>query len=573
MSYQTPLGKIKRVFIATLLLQAALICTAIQATSAEENTMTIAIGDWAGIGTDPTLYVRAFPGVGTIQTHHQYTHLEPLITLDNKGNIIPWLAESYEVSDDNKAITFHLRKGIRFADGKPLNASVLKFNFDRFLTFGFVAAFGKNGTKSPLYVNYEHSDVADEYTLILHFTEGWLDMPRDIAFTRIYGNFIHPGDVDPAWDIKGTLKKEKSFNGLGPYYVDENESVSNQKIVLKRRHSWRDDYEFHKPRLDQIVLKLIKDPQVAVAALEKGEVDYISRYWNVPLDSLSGLEKNPAITIKTSPGSTMLYLTTAYWKEPFIGEDGILLRKAMCYALNRREMAEGAFRGYAKPATNSMLLSQLKPDCPECCLMGYYYDLDKAKELVARAGWSDKDGDGILDKNGKSLKNLDMVLTSDSGLAWQKELGAIVKTQFRMIGIDVNIRMVDPSIYYNLRNTGDYDLKMWYTSGGAISSAGDFGTTFNWKGPSGSSTDSINDYSNHNNSLAVAIDGAKSSNSRDRQEEYLCQACNILFEEAGTIPLLFEMQYAVMNSRIKGFQLGPSKSYTELDNVMECWAT
>lgn len=556
--------------IAGLLVLAAFLCTEMQAAVAAENTMTIAIGDWAGIGTDPTLYVTAWPDIGGVQYHHHYTHWEPLITLDNRTNIIPWLAESYEVSDDYKTITFHLRKGIKFADGLSFNASVAKFYFDRVLTYGFADAFGKNGTKTPLYINYDHSEAVDEYTFKMYFTEGWLEMPRDLASNRLYGYFINPNDVDPAWDIRGKLKQEKMFNGLGPYYVDVNESIPKQKIVLIRRHNWRDDYDFHKAKLDKVVLKLINDPQVAAMAIKKGEIDYICRYWNVPLDSLPALEKNPMISIKTAPESRMYYLVTAYWKEPFSGTDGSLLRKAICYSLNRTEIVEGAFNGYALPATNAMLLSPLRPDSPECCHKGYDYNLDKAKKLLAEAGWNDTDGDGILDKNGKSLKNLDLVVTSASNLAWQKDLALVVQSQLSKVGIDIQIRTVEDGVYSELKRTGDYDLKMFYNYGGTMSSVGEF-RTFNWKGPSKNSAPPINDYSNQNKTLATLIDAAQMAKSRGEREDYLCQACNIMYEEAGIVPLVYEIQYAVMNKKVKGFQFGVSKAGYDMDHEEECW--
>jgi peptide/nickel transport system substrate-binding protein len=551
--------------VMVLLLLAAFLCAELQAAVAAENEMTIGIGDYAGRGTDPTIYQ-------TYNYHHQYTHWEPLITLDNRSNIIPWLAESYEVSDDSSTITFHLRKGITFADGKSLNASVLKFNFDRILTYGYVDALGKNGTKAPLHIYYDHSEAVDEYTFKMYFTQGWLELPRDIAKNKIYGKFIHPADVDPVWNIEGVLKSDKKYNGLGPYYVDENESIPDQEVVLKRRHSWRDDYDFHKPNLDKIVLKLIKDPQVAVMALEKGDIDYYCRYSNVPLDSLPALEKNSIISIKTAPESHMYFIQTAYLKEPFLGEEGLLLRKAICYALNRTEMVDGVFHGYARPATDAMFLSPLKPDSPACCHKGYDYDLDMAKKLLAEAGWDDTDGDGILDKNGKSLKDLDLVITSYGALGWQKDLALVVQSQLKKIGIDVKIRTVEYADYFNVRNSGDFDLIMSYNFGNVKSSVSEFGN-FNRKGwiSPQNSAPPMNYYSNQNKTLAAFIEAATMTNSIDEQEANLCQACNILYEEAGIIPLVYEEQYAVMNSRVKGFHFGASMNADEQDHVEECW--
>jgi peptide/nickel transport system substrate-binding protein len=554
--------------IAGLLVLAALLCAGVQAAVAEEEqTLTIAIGNMAGIGTDPSLYQKTWPDIGGFQIHHHYTHCEPLITLDSNGGIVPWLAESYEVSDDYDTITFHLRKRIKFADGKLFNASVAKFFFDRYWTYGYADLYGENGISPlPLYINYDHSEAVDEYTLKICFTEGWLEMPRDIASNSAHGSFIHPEDVDPAWDIEGTLKPEKRFNGLGPYYVDENESISGEVVVLKRRHSWRDDYDFHKPRLDKIVLKLIKNPQVAAMALEKGEIDYIHRLWNVPLDSLPALEDDSAISIETAPETRMYYIQTAYWKEPFSGEDGILLRKAICYALDRDELVEGALNGYALPATDAMLLSPLRPDSPECCHKGYDYDLDEAKALLAEAGWTDSDGDGILDKNGKSLKDLDMVITSDSRMAWQKDLVLVVQSQLKEIGIDVKIRTVESGAYSELEYTGDYDLRMRYGYGMIYTAVKEF-KAFNMN----SSTNGINVYSNQNETLASFIEKAQMADSIEEQEEYLCKACNILYDEAGIIPLVYEIQYAVINSKVNGFKFGPSVMGYFIDHVEECW--
>ncbi|OPY49216.1 MAG: putative ABC transporter periplasmic-binding protein [Methanosaeta sp. PtaU1.Bin112] len=553
---------------AALLVLAALLCAGVQAVVAAENTMTIGIGDYLGNETDFTIYGNNY------RHYQQFTHWEPLITLDNRSNIIPWMAESYEVSDDLKAITFHLRKGIKFADGESLNASVLKFNFDRILTYGFANAYGKNGTKLPICIYYDHSEAVDEDTFKIYFTQGWLDMPKDIASNKNYGKFMHPADVDPAWNIRGVLKPDKMYNGLGAYYVDENESILDQKIVLKRRHSWRDDYDFHKPNLDKIVFELIMDPQVAVMALENGDIDYYCRYWNIPIDSLPALEKNSMISIKTAPDSRMYFIQTAYGKEPFLGEDGILLRKAICYALNRTEMVKGAFYGYARPATDAMYLSPLRPDSPECCHMGYDYDLDKAKKLLAEAGWNDTDGDGIQDKNGKSLKDLDFVITSNSALGWQKDLALVVQSQLKKIGIDVKLRMVEYADYSNVRNSGDFDLIMSYNSGNVYSSVTVFDSLFNRKGwwtETPNSATPMNYYSNQNKTLAAFIEAAKMADSIDEQKENLCQACNILYEEAGIIPLVYEGQYAVMNSKVKGFHFGTSTNVEEQDHVEECW--
>jgi peptide/nickel transport system substrate-binding protein len=547
-------------YLAALLLLAAILSAGVQAAvAAEEQTLTMSVGKIGENATDPTFDRKVCPDTCGTQEYHTYTHWEPLITLDMNAKILPWAAESYGVSDDYRTITFHLRKGVKFADGTPLNASVLKFNFDRIVTIGMKNY--KNAYNVLKY--YDYSEASDEYTFMVHFTEGSLDMPFELAVYPCFGMFISPSDISPAWDIKGTLNPGKMFNGLGPYYMDENESIPNQAIVLKRRHSWRDDYDFHKPKLDKIVLKLIKDPQVAAMALENGEIDYICRYWNVPLDSLPSLEENPRITIITYPETRMYFIRTAWWKEPFNGTEGILLRKAISYALERKNMVEGAFNGYALPATDAVVQSPQRPDVPECCGKGYDYDLNKANQYLAEAGWIDTNGDGILDKNGKPL-HLDLVCTSSSTLIWQKDLALIVQSQLKKIGIDIKIRTLEYSEFLQTGRDGTYDLRIGYNGGGGIPLANEL-SLFNL------TTGTRNYYEDQNGTLKTIVEKARIAADREERDNSMCQICNILYDEAGLIPLVYEMQYAVMNSKVKGFKIGPSQTVYCMDHVEECW--
>jgi peptide/nickel transport system substrate-binding protein len=212
-----------------------------------------------------------------------------------------------------------------------------------------------------------------------------------------------------------------------------------------------------------------------------------------------------------------------------------------------------------------MLLSSLRPDSPECCHKGYDYDLDMARQLLAEAGWTDSDGDGILDKNGTSLKDLDLVISSASSLGWQKDLALVVQSQLKKIGIDVQIQMVESVIYQEVISTRDFDLRMAYNMGRSYSTISEF-NSFNRKGPS-----LINDYCDQDETLATFVEGAKTADSIDDRDEYLCQACDILYEEAGIIPLVYEMQYAVMSNKVNGFQLGLSQNAYYTDHEEECW--
>ncbi|GAB6266127.1 MAG: ABC transporter substrate-binding protein [Methanothrix sp.] len=549
--------------LVALLVLAALLCAGVQAAVAAEQTLIMSMGSLKyENATDPTISSEIVQGTGWTYPHY-YTHYAPLIEQDTNGKIIPWLAESYEVSDDHKTITFRLRKGIEFADGTSFNASVAKFNFDRILGYGY-----RDKTRLTLcapVTYYDSSEVLDEYTLRVQFTQGWLNIARDLTTLAYYYGFISPRDVEPAWSIKGVLKPEKMNNGLGPYFVDENETIPKEKVVLIKRHSWRDDLDFHKPNMDKIVLTLIADPQTAIIALKKGEINFINRYNSPTMDSLLELEKNPDISIKSRTSSNTYFISTAHWKVPFNGSDGILLRKAINYALDREEIAEGAFFGYATPATDTMFLSPLLPDVPECCHKGYEYNIDKAKQILSDAGWKDADGDDILDKNGESLKDFNLVISSASGLNWMPDTAVMVQSQLKKVGIDVKIQTLEPNLFSEAQKNGNFNLKLDYTRPNPM--------TFQLKLfnssliVSGTYNDSR--YVNENNTLGNIVHQAGIATREDERNEDVCKACDILYDDAGIIPLVHPMEYAVISSKVKGYEFAPG--WGEYEHVEECW--
>jgi peptide/nickel transport system substrate-binding protein len=312
--------------------------------------------------------------------------------------------------------------------------------------------------------------------------------------------------------------------------------------------------------MDEIVLTYIADPQTAVLALENGEIDYINRGRNPPLESLLMLKERPEITIKTRPDTRTFYIASAYWKDPFNGTKGILLRKAINYALDRNEMVAGAFFGYASPATDTMFLSPISPNVPECCYKGYNYDPEKAKQLLSEAGWNDTDGDGLLDKNGSSMKSLDLIITSSTDLIWMKDLAMMAQSQLKKVGIDINIRTLEWSAYQDASKNGDYDLAFWYNMGRTYPTTKQL-MNFNL-------SNNKNHYGNQNGTLETIAYNARMATDEEKRDQYVCQICSILYDEVGVIPMVHPLEYAVMNKKVKGFEFGPNYTY---DHIEECW--
>lgn len=549
-----------------------LLLVSFQGLVAADNTLNIAIGTVKSLnldydGRDPTLSDSQFPDDGGQCRHHRYTHFSPLITLDGDGNIIPWLAESFEVSGDYDSITFHLREGVKFSDGMPFNASVLKFNLDRIINYGWNDAYGDDGIKgaNPIFVNYDFSEVIGDHTLEVHFDEGNLNLLQDFAGLWILGYFINPDDVVPVWDVEGSLNPEKSYNGLGAYYVDEDDSIPGEKVVLKKRSSWHEELNFYAPKMDEINFVVISDAQTRLWALTSGDVDYIYRYWNPPLESLLSLEDDSTVTIESRPSTMMYVISTSWWKEPFKGSDGITLRKAICYALDREEIVDGAFCGYALPATDSMYVSSSLAGVPGCCHEGYDFDPDKAEMLFKEAGWKDTDGDGVLDKDGQPL-TLNLLITSSDSLdfSWQKDTALILQSQLMNMGVNVEIEDLEYSAYQDSRKKGEYDLTFRWSFPRYYSATKQLVNDFSLIGNLGYK----NSYENQNGTLKEIVVNAQSATNGDEQQQYICQACQILHDEAGVVPVVYQKEFAVMNSKVKGFTFGSTEFLDPLD---ECW--
>jgi len=554
--------KSKMAVIAIFFWLIALFFAGLQPALASENTLNVGIqtlNEYYGedFGKDPTQSNTQFPDQGGICVAQQrYTHFAPLITLDTDGNIIPWLADSYSVSDDQKTLTLHLRNGVKFSDGTELNASIVKFNLDRIVTRGWKDRFGK----TPLYQNYDSTEVINETTLKVSFTKSWLDMPFAFASHHFLGYFISPLDVEPAWDINGILRHETRYNGLGPYYVDENESTQKEKVVLVKQNSWYDELGFHKPKLDRIIFTVISDPQTRLMALKKGDIDLIYRYYNVPLDSLPSLENDRDITIKSRSDTLMYFLATSWWKEPFNGTDGIKLRKALSYALDRDEIAKGAFYNYAVPATDSMFISPLLHGFSECCRKGYDYDPEKARQLIKDAGWNDTNNDGILDKNGKPLE-LNIVISS-STYDYQKDLALIVRSQLKKMGVDVKINDMESGAQLDTWKKGDFDMIVYWSNPRYQTMSQTLASRFI------SENRYYISYENQNGTLADVVKNTESATNERDLEKYAYQASEILYEDAGVIPLVYRVEYAVMSSKVQGYEFG-AQDY--LDRLEECW--
>lgn len=308
---------------------------------------------------------------------------DSLVEYGENGNIVSGLAESWNVSEDGKSYTFHLRKGVKFSDGTPCDAEAVKFSIERW-------ANNEKLSWMKICKDIKKINVIDKDTIKLDFQSKYSLALTEFTYPRPI-RIISPTAVEPAGDPKGKFVKPI---GTGAWKV-ENYIKDKETVLIKNDNYWGD-----KPKVDKLVIKVIADPQTRVLALQNGEVDLAGGQMSgIPIESLKVIKKNNDLKIFTNSGTTSYFLMFNNKNDIF---KDCKIRKAINYAINKDEIANNLFDGTGKPAQG--LFQSTVPYVTKDNNKGYKYNIQKAKELLNEAGWKDSNNDGILDKTDKRLK-------------------------------------------------------------------------------------------------------------------------------------------------------------------------
>jgi peptide/nickel transport system substrate-binding protein len=281
---------------------------------------------------------------------------EAPIRISDDGKFEPWLAESYEVSQDGLSVTLHLRKGVKFHNGREVTADDIIWSVDR-------ARDDKLGHHlSDRFGTSTGATKIDDATVKLTFkqvTHSALD-----AIARLY---IYPKEAAE------TIKTQPV--GTGPFKFQE--WVPGDHLTLVRFPDYRRQGE---PYLDKIVIKPIPDDQARQVNLLTGNIDLLG---GVPLADIKALQKTQGISIlRQQPGFSFDAFLFNVTKPPF---DNTLVRQALNYAVDRDKIAQLAYHGQG--ITTTLPYAPSSWAYPKDLANHYTFDLAKAKALLAQAGY------------------------------------------------------------------------------------------------------------------------------------------------------------------------------------------
>lgn len=331
----------------------------------------------------------------------------------------PRLAESWEFSPDRKTLTFKLRPGVVWSDGQPLTSADVLFTFEAQKTkeIGWQLAESKD--------RIEKVETPDPLTAVFHFKEAYstqlIDANEGVILPK------HAWEKIPFKDWRANAAFfDKNLVTSGPFKVDSWQP--QQRLVLVRNDKY---FEPGIPKVDRVVIQVVPDEPTQVALLRAGTVDAIE---GVPAQDVASLEKNPDIELPRHTPRTYFYIG---WNvsRPFLREKEV--RQALTLAIDRKAIVDSLIFGYAKvgasPYPSSFWVR--KQD-----LAPWPFDPQRAKDLLAARGFADKNGDGILERDGKDFE-IELMAPAENLL--RRNIVLLVQEQLKNVGIRVKPRIVE----------------------------------------------------------------------------------------------------------------------------------
>ncbi len=348
-----------------------------------------------------------------------------LVTRDTTSGVHLELAESLDWIDD-LTLQVTLRQGVLFHDGVEMTADDVVYSFERVINDNMIEYPDPHTSpRKGLIAQLASLEKVDDYAVIMHFSA-----PFPTAMQMLVHQQIVPMHYLEEVGTQGFVEHPI---GTGPFQFVSASGL--EEIVMERF----DDYWGGAPDLEPVgpacvktvVFRVIPEASTRVAALLAGEVDIIQ---SVPPELVDTLAQTPGIQVKGAAGTQPKWVELNVNVAPF---DDVRVRQALNYAIDRDLINEAIYGGRsvslpgALSPYNNFVNQSLSP---------YPYDPEMALSLLAEAGWTDTDGDGMLDKDGQV-----MGFTMDTIEDW-RPLAEAVAGQLRAIGIDAAVRFWEYSV-------------------------------------------------------------------------------------------------------------------------------
>jgi peptide/nickel transport system substrate-binding protein len=345
-----------------------------------------------------------------------------LVKYDKDLNLTGDLAESWDIEDGGKRIVFHLRHDVRWEDGVPFTAQDVLFGFRTIINPDTPTAYAGD------FLEVKQATAPDDFTFVVEYKR-----PFAPALSS-WGNIvILPKHLLEGRDITKSPLIRKPV-GLGPYRLKE--WKTQEKIVLDAN----DDYFAGRPFISRFIMRIIPDAATMFLELKAGGIDWMG---------LSPVQyaRQTSYPAFLEHFNKYKYLSFSYTylgfnlRHPWFKEK--LVRQAISSAIDRDEIVRGVLMGYGVAATGPY-----KPDAwfynPD--VKKWPYDPDKARHLLAQAGWKDSDNDGWLERDGQKFS---FTVLTNQGNTSRDKTAQIIQYRLKQIGIEMKIRTLEWTAFIN----------------------------------------------------------------------------------------------------------------------------
>ena len=440
---------------------------------------------------------------------------DDLLTRDDHLNVQPGLAERWEIPDP-RTYVFHLHRGVKFHDGRPLTSRDVKWTFDSLLQ-------GKiRSTKSGAYRLVDRIDATDDSTVVFHLKD---------PFATLLWN-LSDGAIGIVPYGSGDEMSSKPI-GSGPFRLVS--AKLDREIVIERNQ----DYWGQKARVNRVRLIVVPDTTTRALELRKGSADIAINAFGLTADMILALQREPKLQVLRGPGTVLSYLAFNL-RDPILKD--VRVRQALAFAIDRRPMLQYLARGFARPAD-----SVLPPEswAYNAEVVHYPYDPERARQLLEQAGYSAVNGVRF---------HLTMKTSTEEST---RLMAAVLQQQLHDVGIALDIRTFEFATFFSDVTRGAFELY-----------------SLRWIG--GNEDPDIFEYVFHsarfpphganrgyysNPRVDALIDQARSQLDQNTRKRLYAEIQNILAQQLPYVNLWYQDNVLVYSKRVRNLTLNPSGNY------------
>ncbi len=484
----------------------ALLAATCLATSALAQTLIIAQGTDA-VTLDPH-DVTDSP-TATIASHM----FETLFDYTPEGEIVPHLAHDYEFSSDGLVLTLHIRDDVTFHDGTPLTAEVVKGSLDRFLdpanafTFRF------------LLDRVEEVVVTGEHTVELHLSTQFAPLLAHLTHNTV--SVVLPSNV---------ADLETNPIGTGPFSFASRDVGTS--IDLERY----DGYWGEQPGVSGVRFLSVPENTTRMALVESGEAHVAVR---VPPQDIARLDATPGITVENVSSLRTIFIYLNVEVEPL---NNPLVRQALNYAVNNDDIAEFVVGGAVRPS-DAPIAPGIFGYTP---LGGYDYDPERARELLAEAGYPDGFSTTFYSPTGRYLQDI--------------QIAEAIQPMLAEVGINATIETLEWAAFLELTSlpVEETVVPMALMGWGTVTGDADYGLFALFH-----TSEHVPDGSNrafYSNSMVDALlDEARTNTDPTVREQIYTDAMNLIWTDAPWLFLHSETQLVAVRDGVNGVVIHPTE--------------